>query len=266
MARSFRWYDDVAPATAFVPCGGEKHRVTWRRGKLVLEDHDLSAEHALLALGGERCPCLLVLKMWQDQLILPPEMLRTMSTWLGPKAFLAPPELDQPRQLGKVRNWERTWRRSAFTTKHGELLEGDLVGLANQAWSEYITRSRPVIGRLGSRSITVQMARPGQVASVAGRADGTRVKINARMGHAWIVTVWGRDLSVVDDGFVLEVIDAESSVSALVRAASWEKGAVDEYQLVVRAARLTRPAGAGWSLTWINEPSACSPSEQPRQG
>ena len=47
-----RWCDDLGPAWAIVDCGGERHAIAWRRGKLVLEDHDLLAERSLLALGA----------------------------------------------------------------------------------------------------------------------------------------------------------------------------------------------------------------------
>jgi hypothetical protein len=254
MARTGRWYDDVAPSTAVVLCSGEQHRVTWRRGKVVLEDHDLSAEQALLALGGERCTCMLVLKMWRDQWLLPPEMFKTMSSWLGPKSFLAPAALERPRQLSKVRNWERSWRRSSCTDKHGTLLEEDLVRLATGAWRDYIARSSELIGR-ARPSIELRMARPGQPATVIGGVDGRRVYVNAAMGHAWIVDVWGRDISVVGDGFVLEVLDEEPPRSMVVRAAGWEM-APGQHQLGVRLARVERNARGRWSLTWINEPSA----------
>ncbi|MBO0838298.1 MAG: helix-turn-helix transcriptional regulator, partial [Actinobacteria bacterium] len=37
------------------------HRVSWHDGALILHDHDLEAEQVLRALGGEVCPCLLIL-------------------------------------------------------------------------------------------------------------------------------------------------------------------------------------------------------------
>ncbi len=43
------------------------HRITWRRGKLVLHEHDLAAERVLLALGGDPCSCLLILDAVRDR-------------------------------------------------------------------------------------------------------------------------------------------------------------------------------------------------------
>ena len=62
------WWTGFPPTTVHVDCGGAKHRVTWRRGKLVLEDHDLTAERALVALGGKPCTCVEVLEVWRASL------------------------------------------------------------------------------------------------------------------------------------------------------------------------------------------------------
>ncbi len=62
-----RWYQDREPVSFEVETGGAPHRVTWRRGRIILHDHDVSAERVLLALGGEPCPCLLVLDAAKDQ-------------------------------------------------------------------------------------------------------------------------------------------------------------------------------------------------------
>lgn len=51
--------------TGQINCGGEEHRITWRRGRLLLEDHDLLAERALTALGAEPPICLQVLDAWR---------------------------------------------------------------------------------------------------------------------------------------------------------------------------------------------------------
>lgn len=64
--RLSHWWAGVAPVTVEVACGEELHRISWRRGKLVLEDHDLAAEQAFAALGGEACLCLEVLRAWRQ--------------------------------------------------------------------------------------------------------------------------------------------------------------------------------------------------------
>ena len=60
-----RWCDGLPDVTAKIECDGREHRITWRRGKLVLEDHDLLAERSLVALGAESPACLAVLDAWR---------------------------------------------------------------------------------------------------------------------------------------------------------------------------------------------------------
>jgi hypothetical protein len=54
-----------------VVCGGARHTVRWRKGRVVLEDHDVAAERALVALGGEPCICLELLAAWRQGVALP---------------------------------------------------------------------------------------------------------------------------------------------------------------------------------------------------
>lgn len=59
------WWDGLAPARAQVPCRDTLHHISWRRGKLLLEDHDVLAERSLIALGGEPPLCIDVLDAWR---------------------------------------------------------------------------------------------------------------------------------------------------------------------------------------------------------
>lgn len=60
-----RWCDEIPAVTCEVRCGGQRHRISWRRGKLVLEDHDVLAERSLTALGSEPPLCVQVLEAWR---------------------------------------------------------------------------------------------------------------------------------------------------------------------------------------------------------
>ena len=60
------WYEGVPAVTVEVACGGRAHRLSWRRGKLVLEDHDVAGERAMIALGGPSFTCLDLLNVWED--------------------------------------------------------------------------------------------------------------------------------------------------------------------------------------------------------
>ncbi len=63
-ARS-RWFDALPAVTAEIDCGGKEHRITWRRGKLIVEDHDVRAEQSLAALGGKPPVCVEVRDAWR---------------------------------------------------------------------------------------------------------------------------------------------------------------------------------------------------------
>lgn len=244
-----RWYDQVPPTTAVVPCGDQEHRVTWRRGKLVLEDHSLTAENALLALGGQPAPCMMVLKMWRDQWVMPPEMLKEMGKWLGPNAFLAPSELDRPRMVAKVRHWERAWRHSTYITKHGNLLEEDLGRLAIEPLQRLAVAGAQQTGQGVAPVVAIRLVKRGQPISVAAGVDTGRLVVVARLGVEWIVTVWGREAAIVDDAFVVEVIEEESPGAMVVRAAAWREESPGEgCRLVVGTAQATRGSDGRWSL------------------
>ena len=60
-----RWFERLPAVTGEVPCGGEAHRISWRRGKLVLHDHDVVAERSLVALGSKPPVCLEILDAWR---------------------------------------------------------------------------------------------------------------------------------------------------------------------------------------------------------
>jgi hypothetical protein len=68
-----RWCDGLPDVTAEFHCGGQRHRIVWRRGKLVLADHDLLAERTLTVLGCEAPLCVEVLDAWL--LLRSPELL-----------------------------------------------------------------------------------------------------------------------------------------------------------------------------------------------
>jgi hypothetical protein len=65
--------------SVLVRCGGHKHKITVTLlGPLILHDHDrasLTAERALVALGGEPCGCIQFLEAWRHNVpALPPAL------------------------------------------------------------------------------------------------------------------------------------------------------------------------------------------------
>ncbi|HVL82557.1 MAG TPA: hypothetical protein VM840_13285 [Actinomycetota bacterium] len=56
---------ELGPETVQVDCSGTRHRVTWEAGRLSFPDHDVEAERAYAALGGEAAACLTVDTLWR---------------------------------------------------------------------------------------------------------------------------------------------------------------------------------------------------------
>lgn len=236
--------------TAVVRCGGDNHRVTWRRGKLVLEDHDLGAERTMLVFGGEPCVCMQVLKMWDDQFGMPPELFGNMPRWLGASAFLAPPEFDLVRELGMVLSWERAWRHGSYLTKHERLLESELRERATGPLREHLVYWKQQAGVRVLSAADVTVVRSDQRPHLTGSIDRVSIKARAALKATWPVEVWARNIALVGDAFVLEVLEAPRP-NFYVRAASWGNGGGGGGFLPVEGnAWVTAAGDGGWRLEW----------------
>jgi hypothetical protein len=245
-----RWYDALPEVTATVECEGEEHRIAWRRGKLVLEAHDLAAERTMEVFGGEPCVCMRVLKVWQEQFGMPPDVFAQMQNWLGPNAFLAPPELATVRELGMVLSWEREWRRTFYMNrKHERLLQGQLKERATPPLRRHLAHWKERSGARVVGAATVQVLRSDQPSTVSGRMDRVAVRASASLVPRWITDVWVKGIAVVDDAFVLEVVDAVSRTDLRVRAARWEPDAGGAHNAVDAPATLSY-RGQAWRLAW----------------
>ena len=244
-----RWYHHIPPVTGLVPCEGEHHRVTWQRGKLVLENHDLGAERALLVLGSQPSACLRALRLWRDQFGLPPEQFARMQSWLGANAVLAPDELALPRLLGMTLSWDRAWRRSSHLEKHGRLIEEQLRERAMVPFRQHLTAEKQSFGCRMISSAQVQVVPSIDAAGVTGRMTKVSVTAVARLHASWLVEVWPRDLAVVDGAFVVE-IDEDSLDEPRVRAARWEDQPDGTRAPVLAAARARRGPDGRWGLRW----------------
>lgn len=261
MARRPRWYDYVPPATATIPCGDRQHRITWQRGKLVLVDHDLGAERAMIALGGQACPCMQVLTMWRDQWSMLPDMIRK-TDWLGARAYLMPAALAQPRRIGAYRNWDRSWRKNAYTTKHGSIFSTDVIEQATP-WLEKLATAG--LGRQqasGKPNVSASLVRPEQRPSVTGSVKRGQVTVTGRLGVAWLVRVSARGLPLVNDAFVVEVVEDGWS-SSLVRAARWKDEGREGRRLVTGTAHLSVDSDGTPSLDWTGDEEAADAGAAP---
>ena len=255
MPRPSRWYDSVPEATALVTCGGEQHRVTWRRGKIVLLDHDLSAERGMLAFGGELCECMKVLGMWVEQFRMAPDQLLTLRTWLGPHADLAPAAFDLPRRLATIVSWERSWRfASHLNDKEARLLGAELKDKALAPLREHLNAWKPKTGARVISGCQVALVPASEAATVEGTMDRVAMRAVAQLHARWVVDVWPRGIANVDDNFVVEVVKAVSVNELRVLAVRWEPSGTGTWATVADEASVWRDAGGDgdgeWRLTW----------------
>ena len=248
-----RWCHHIEPATAVVSCSGESHRVTWRRGKVVLEDHDLGAERTMLALGGEQCACLRVLQLWRNlhSWSMSAELFRQMVSRLGEQSILAPGPLARVHELGLLLTWERRWKRSAWFSGHERLLGEQVTKRAREPLRQHLALWKDRVGSRRITSVDVQIQRPDRPAVLVGSMDSIGTKVTAALGTDWVLRVWGRGLAVVGDAFVLEVVEDRGPREGLrVRASRWEEQSGGVFVPVSGPARLTPTAPGGWDLAW----------------
>ena len=248
MGSSDRWYEHVRAVTAVIACEGEEHRLTWRWGKLKLEDHDLGSERAMLVLGGGASACLRALHLWESQFSMAPEHFLQMHRWLGADAVLAPPEFEVPREVGVTLSWERAWKRSVYLDKHGKLLERMVRDKAVPALRAHLTDEKQRFGSRSIRTVEIRHVRAGQPVGLRGRMDSVSVSVSAALSSDWIVRVWSAGLATVPGAFVLQVDGKGSRPGSLaVRVVRWKQVQAGVGEAVTEAAEAV-PDGDGWRL------------------
>jgi hypothetical protein len=179
--------------TTRVDCDGVEHRITWRRGKLVLHDHRLADETVFLALGGAPPPCFVILQEWRDR-----------RRWAAaarphPPGFVrrvAPPRVPDPlatvRRLGVVRSWEREWRRHRRSDE-----AEDLYRLLRKTALPWLAATLDAARREREggrpRFVEVRLAAPDREPTVEGRIDAHQSSLVATLPPSWLYTSGLRD-------------------------------------------------------------------------
>ena len=144
------WFHGLPSVAADIACDGERHRITWRRGRLILEDHDALAEQSLTALGARPPLCVELLDAWRTRRDI--ELLHELL--LGENT-LSPAELAmrKSRHESEVESAKRMPHHTM--ARHGSRPGGARkVGLAErqaaerldtekQAWAATLTEALP---------------------------------------------------------------------------------------------------------------------------
>ena len=195
-----RWCDPIAPVTVAVTCSGTTHHVTWRRGKLVLEDHDLAAELALLALDGHARPaCVQLLEHWRDRGAWDRHS-RIVTIGFQPRRLPPawPLDFSERRLLGMVRRWERE--------RDGKELGAQLRRRAMAPLLDATVAAARANGCGRVTSLDVELGRKSRGPTVQGWLDGGGGTASVSLLPEWLYRVWARDLAVIDGQFVVDVV------------------------------------------------------------
>ena len=217
--------------------------MTWRRGKLVLVDHDLAAEEAAVALGSPPPPCVDVLRMWRQRAlwaaVSKPDAPGFRRRRVRPPAIA--PDLARVRELGVVRSWEREAVRHPDAEEREDIYRylrkralAPLLSAAGAAQAAYLG------GRVSFAEI--RMGDAGKPVEVVGRVDPRQTALVVTLTGDWLRSVWARGIGEVSGTFVVGVRDATAwPMGALVDAVTWTPvdDAIGAWEPVVAAAEVS---------------------------
>jgi hypothetical protein len=265
------WYDGVPPSAALVRCGGEDHRLTWQRGRLVVEDHDVPAELALVGLGGASCACLdlfLVCRegfdvddlflLWTEQAEPSVGASQALERWAR-RAGVRRGGLDVASRRADER------RASLLASLPVEFRRRLALGIFRSVAREPDDRPSashpsfaPVFGSLVTSAVRASLGRElvggaldvrwslsptGGSSGVDGRRGERGGWIGFRLSPGWVPEVWAWGLAVVDGHLVADVVDRRSRRLVEADLVSWDRAG--RPQLSRRSVRRT---ASGWHL------------------
>lgn len=220
--------DDDGTGTVAIACRGGRHRARVREGRFVLDDHDVDAELALLALGAELPECLVYTAVWHHA--------------VGDAAFLlawADDVEDEGLRTARE-DWEGNyWESWPMEPPAGRVLFGPrlqrALGLAAARWAatdadagrleswfalQRATQTRarrafvrslaPVDAhRRPDALVPVRIRIDGEAAAgaVSGRLDRRASEVDLVLPADWLWTVWAVNGGVVGDRFVVSSLD-----------------------------------------------------------
>ena len=184
-----------------VACGGERHRVLLRRGKVVLVDHSIAAEAAAVALGAPSPACFDVYRSWRSR-----EQWEIALQPRGPgfhQLYRRPPlpkPLHDPLERGIARGWER---RSA----RGEGLAAYVLHRAVRAKAEpaLSTTFEHAVRRLGGGPIKRLELAIGSSVWVQGTISPSESALVVRVTPDWLRRVGLPRLATHERSFVVAV-------------------------------------------------------------
>lgn len=217
MTAAVAWPRNVPPLRVPVACQGAEHTITWRRGSLVLDDHDAVADEVLVALGGEPPPCLEVQRSWRLGYIEqePPtesaalvRSLSSLARWMsggGAHPAVLPEPLRRLREASVLHTWGRGLRDPVASDEAQQaFLER---ALARRVRDLLVRQLRPIGGH-GNADVAVAV---GDEVDVQGRCEGSVAIVRVRVPPTWLTTVWVSELETWGGDVVLAAGDRRPS-------------------------------------------------------
>jgi hypothetical protein len=268
-----RWSAALGRIEFDLDTGAGRHRISWRRGRLALHDHDVEAEAVLRALGGEPCLCLSVLDALRDSLGTAPrgpspaaiarirqspqfasmtkgqqDALLAIGRRRAVMAMLPAPMTEVLGQVSEVRRERRV--RSGSRPRQALGAEDRLQHAVAPAAEAAMRRSRRDLRPYASLEIECWRRRADEAPLLKGVLDGTGGFLAVSLPVSWLNRVWARGLAVVDGHLVLEVDRSAPELDLEAVAVRWERRVAGPSVSAAVPCRLHRGANRAWTLTW----------------
>ena len=241
------WWASFSPAEAEVECRGARHRLRWHEGQLQALDHpDAAGERTLTALGGDRNQCIDLVDAWEshhhDIAVLtlgsrgPSDRLRIAATshqqatggWFAYApttglAFSGVPGAGRTLGMGGpddpgVELIDLLALGDPLARRLSATVAATLEGSAdlNDEAHKRSGLTAAVYGRmlcalqtwLGTPDINLEL----QICASDDQPQLSRRdhNVDAKLPIRWLHQVWARNLAVVGDSFVIDLLVAES--------------------------------------------------------
>jgi len=217
------WPRGVPPLHVRVACQGAEHTISWRRGSLVLDDHDAVADEVLVALGGEAPACLEVQRSWRLGYIEqePPteraalvRSLSSLARWMsggGAQPAVLPEPLRRLREASVLHTWGRGLREPTSSKEAQRVFLERAI--ARRVRDLLVRQLRPVGGH-GNADVAVAL---GDDVEVHGRCEGAVAVVRVRVPPRWLTTVWVSELETWGGDVVLAAADRRPSSLEVAR-------------------------------------------------
>jgi len=201
-----------------VRCSGSLHTISLiDRGALVLHDHDIEAERALVALGGEPCRCLQVLDAWRkrDRAKLPGQLRPALDASIARRETRRENRSFTDPLISKSLVSRAALRSASVATAE---LKKCSYRRSETRWAGGDHVARAHVGEPGISGDSVR------VWSENGKWSGTDSYVTASVPLNWLRRVHRRGLASIDGVFVLDILDDTNPEKIRVLAGKQGRG------------------------------------------